>query len=132
MTYLPKLDSRTQRHMGLQGEIGKDWRRVGDTMELLLAGAVNADASPMAEVVAKAYPGDVLYLFSNASLAPQNAVVLAEAHPALLQHGYCSFARFVTSDHAGRFTVLFRCELELDLSQLPYLVKLVSLGQAKV
>jgi len=120
-----KMTDRELKLMGIRGEVGTDYVKRGDTVEIKVTGAVFADSGLS---VTTLYPGDLVYIFSNASFSPQDTAVAVEAHPALLQHGFCSFSRVVMGDSAGRVTILFRCERELTVSELPYLVKAFSLG----
>jgi hypothetical protein len=114
--------------LGLRGEPAVDFRRTGDVLELFLAGAFLAD-NP-GQSVTEAHPGDLVILWSNSQLNPDNTGGLCEAHPQLLQHGFCSLPHFLTEDTNGNVTVLFRCEREIDLTKLPYLVRVASLGRA--
>lgn len=126
---IPKLSSRERAHLGLTGEVGTDYRLRFDVVEVIAAGAFLEDNPEQKIDVAQ--PGDLVVIWSQAQFAPDKTIAIAEAHPDLLKAGFCSFPRVLTEDHAGPVSMLFRCEREIDLTVLPYMITVVSLGTCK-
>ena len=123
-----KLPSREQSALGLRGERDVDYKMRRDLIEVKAAGAF-LDNNPD-QGVTEAKPGDVVTIWSNTSFAPDKTLGIMEVHPALLKAGHCSFPRFLTEDHHGPVSVLFRCENEINLAELPYLAVVASIGLA--
>jgi hypothetical protein len=126
---IPRLNTREQKHLGIKGEFGVDALRRGDVFEILPSGAFLLD-NP-AQQVDLARPGDVVVIWTNVRVQPDETMGAAEVHPSLLRAGFCSFPRFLTADHGGPMSVLFRCEQEIDLTTLPYLFIVFSLGDCR-
>lgn len=126
---LPKLGSSERKHLGLKGEIDTDYRCRFDKLEIIPAGAFLAE-NPAQEVDV-VVPGDLVVIWSNAQLHLDKTVAAASAHPELLKAGFCSFPSLYTEDHNGPVSILFKCEREISLSALPYMLAIVSLGTCK-
>ena len=126
-----KLNPREMNHLGLTGTRGTDWSQLGNVLELALSGAETSESLLPATAISVAYPGETFLLWTEAGLSLRNTIALADVHPSLSQAGFCSFTHVLTDDFAGRPTVLFRCEREINLAELPYLLKVVSLGTLK-
>ena len=124
------LNKREYSRMGLTGA-EENIQRSSQSVTILPDFMAVISGEGAEQVVDLAQPGDLLCISSSVSLDPRQTLVVGEYCPFLYNVAEVSGQRFFFPDHTGLLKVVLRVTKEFRIDQVPYLIKLFSLGDFK-
>lgn len=89
------------------------------SFEVYLHQAFNVDNK--ARPIAKAVPGDLIYLYPKVAMKIKNRIVEVEAHQKLYDYGTPSFKRRWHHGETLNCVITWHCLRELNMKDLPFL-----------